>query len=439
MLKISIVGGGSPAWTKRLLKDIILVPALADATFVLFDPNLEAAELNAAFLRKLAGTLKVSPQFQVSDDPGSLEGSDYIIITISTGGFDAMEFDLTIPEQYGVFHTVGDTSGPGGWARLIRNFKAFVTLAGHIRRVAPKAVVLNYSNPMTTLTDILSRLLDNPVVGLCHGLFENIGLIKRYYHLPNEEGLSVNYGGLNHFFWCDKVTVRGVDVLKEFQESGKTLTQILQTIFVDDAGFKSTREVASELFNLTGVLPYVGDRHTCEFFPWYITDRGRMEAYRLVRTTVAERRELHQKAREQLIGMVNGEIPKAYFERSRETAADIIEAHFLGKPFVDVGNVPNVGQIGNLPRGTIVETPVRVDGNGFSPVFFGDLPASVTPFVQPYAELFKLVVDACFEGDRTKALQALRMDPVCSNISTPDLLKMGRELIEAHREWVDCF
>ena len=66
-----------------------------------------------------------------------------------------MAHDLAIPEKYGIFHTVGDTSGPGGWARLMRNFSVFKKLAEDINRHAPGAMVLNYSNPMTTLTQIL--------------------------------------------------------------------------------------------------------------------------------------------------------------------------------------------------------------------------------------------------------------------------------------------
>jgi len=438
-MKISLVGGGSPIWTKTLVKDILLVPALADATFFLIDPNREAADLNATFLRKLAAKFKVGARFVVSEAPESLEGSDYIIITVSTGGFHAMQFDLSVPEQFNVFHTVGDTSGPGGWARLIRNFKPFVALAATIRRLAPHAVVMNYTNPMSTLTDVLTRLLDNPVIGLCHGLFENLELIKRHYKLESEGEISINYGGLNHFFWCDQLKVRGVDVIREFRDSGKSLTQILQASYTDGAGFESTREVASELFGLTGILPYLGDRHTCEFFPWYITDPARIKAYRLKRTTIAQRRKMHRKAHKDLLAMVAGKIPKSYTERSRETAADIIEAHHLGKTFIDVGNVPNVGQISNLPLGTIVETAVRIDQNGVSPICYGPLPETVAPFVRPYAEVYKLTVDACFEGNRHTALQALRLDPVCANISTPDVLTLGNHLIDAHRRWIDCF
>ncbi|MEO6847447.1 MAG: hypothetical protein ABI443_07915 [Chthoniobacterales bacterium] len=438
--KIAIIGGGSPNWVKNLVKDMFLTPSISDATYLLYDIDLKAAELNVAFLQKLATQLKISPKIIASDRIESLEGSDYIGITVSTGGFASMAHDLAIPEKFGIYHTVGDTSGPGGWARFIRNYGPFMQMAETIRKVAPNALVLNYTNPMTTLTDVLCRELDNQVVGLCHGLFENLELIKRHYKLADEGEISINYGGLNHFFWCDKIKVHGKDVIKDFQDSGKSLSDLLTSAYVDSAGHSSPdREVASELFKLTGLLPYLGDRHTCEFFACYITDLKKMEQYKIKRTDVAFRIKQHEEFRENLQKMVDGEIEPDYFKRSRETAADIIEAHYTQKPFVDVGNLPNIGQISNLPLGVVVETAMRVDQNGFTPLCFGELPQSVLSFVQPYAEMFEMTVDACMEGDRVKALQALRHDPVCANLTTREVLDMGNQLLDAHKDWIDCF
>ena len=437
--KIAVVGGGSPNWVKHLVKDMFLTPSISDATYLLYDIDKKAAETNAAFLRKLASKLKIGAQIQISDKIDSLENSDYIVITIAAGGFNAMEFDISIPEQYGIFHTVGDTSGPGGWARFIRNYRSFILLADKIRDFAPHAVVLNYTNPMATLTDLLCRQLKNPVVGLCHGLFENLELIKRHYHLENENEISINYGGINHFFWCDKIKVRGKDVIRDFEGSGKSLSRLLESAYVDTAGHSSDREVASELFKLTGCLPYLGDRHTCEFFSCYITDLKIMDQYNLKRTSIQSRVEQHQKFRNNLAEMIAGEIEDVYFKRSRETAADIINTYWTGNAFIDVGNLPNIGQINNLPHGTIVETAMRVDQNGFSPICFGDLPANVLPFVQPYAGVYKMTVDACLQGNREMALQALRHDPVCAQLTTPAVVAMGNQLLEANKHWMDCF
>ncbi len=440
-LRIVVIGGGSFAWTPTVVRDMLLTPALGDSEFVLLDINKRASDLTKLFLEKLARELGVKARFVSTDRRDALRGADYVVITISTGGFDAMAHDLAIPERFGVYHTVGDTSGPGGWARLIRNFDVFVSLAHDINRYAPGAFVLNYTNPMATLTDVLARLCHGPVVGLCHGLFENLELIQKFYRIENENRIAVNYAGINHFFWITSAYADGRDVLADLTRRlrRQSLTDIFSSPHMDQRGFSSKREVATELFHLTGILPYMGDRHTCEFFPEYITNKSNMKKYKLVRTTIAERRRVNKMEGKQVVNMIRGQIPDHYKKRTRETAADIIEAHSQGKVFIDVGNVPNIGQIANLPRGLVVETAVRVDRNGVTPLVFGELPRVVQGFIEPYGHVFPMVVDACFRRDKKLALQALRLDPVCAHLNGAQVADLGERLLAAHRRFITVF
>jgi alpha-galactosidase/6-phospho-beta-glucosidase family protein len=437
--KIVIVGGGSNAWTPNIVKDMLLTPAIAGSEFVLYDLNKAASDLVATFLKKLEKKLRTGSTFVSTDSRArAFDGGDYFIVTISTGGLKAMAHDLAIPEEFGIYHTVGDTSGPGGWARTLRNFPVFLDLAAEINRRAPGAMVLNYTNPMTTLTSVLARTCAGPVVGLCHGVFENLAFLTRLYGLDSESEISVDYAGLNHFFWSPRVRARGKDVaadlLRRVRKQG--FTALMREVYRDSMGHSSNRELATALFDETGVMPYLGDRHTCEFFPCYITDRAAMKRYKLVRTTIEERWQGFRQRDTRLKAMVAGEIPEGFLSRSRETAADIVSAHITGNAFIDVGNVPNIGQVPNLPYGTVLETAVRVDSNGFAPICFGDLPQPVLAFVEPYANVFDTTVEACFQEDRALALRALRMDPACSRLTGERVTELGERLIGAHKAFV---
>ena len=437
--KIVIVGGGSYSWIPRVVKDIMLKESLQDSEFVLYDINKKTSDLTKAFLDKLAGQLGIKVKITSTDNRArAFKNAQYFVITISTGGHNAMAHDIAIPEDYGIYHTVGDTSGPGGWARSLRNFDAFVTICQAINRYAPGAMVLNYTNPMTTLTDVLDRMCEGPVLGLCHGLFENLRFIKDFYKLKSEDEISIRYGGLNHFFWIVQARAGKVDVITDLNRRLKRqgFTDMLARIHADEMGFKSNREVATELARLTGLMPYLGDRHTCEFFPWYITTKKNMRKYKIVRTSIAERKEANRQRCRMIRGKIDDEI---YFRASRETAADIISAHVHGDVFIDVGNVPNVGQISNLPLGAIVETDVRVDRNGFAPITMGDLPEPAASFCLPYTEVFTMTVDACFNRDKKLALQALRLDPVCSHLNTEQVNEMGERLLRAHKRFIKVF
>ena len=438
--KIVIVGGGSNAWAPNLVKDMMLTPGIADSEFVLYDIRKPAAELVRQYLVKLNGILKTPATFVATDNLArAFEGANYITITISTGGFDAMAHDLAIPEDYGIYHTVGDTSGPGGWARLMRNFGVFRDLGEAINRYAPDALVLNYSNPMTTLTQVLNRVCRSPVVGLCHGLFENLAFLKQFYKLESEDQISVRYAGLNHFFWITEARTPKLDILADLRRrlKRKSLTDLMRDSSPDPMGFHSKRELATELFRLTGAMPYLGDRHICEFFPQYITRQENLQQYKLVRTTIQERRTGFTKRQQDLKKRITARtLPDSCLTRSRETAADIVSAHAEGHVFIDVGNVPNIGQIANLPLGTVVETAVRVDRNGFSPITFGPLPEPILGFVDPFARAFNTAVDACFAGSRDQALMALRMDPVCSHLTAVQVRELGTRLLAAHKPYI---
>jgi alpha-galactosidase/6-phospho-beta-glucosidase family protein len=433
-MKIAIVGGGSTTWAPRMLQDFLLTGPLADANFMLLDIDQAAADLMSQFATQLAKQLNAAATFTATDDRAlALDGADYVIITITTGGLDAMAQDLAIPERYGIYHTVGDTCGPGGWSRFIRNFDVFVSLANAINEYAPGAAVINYTNPMATLTTVLSRICTGPVVGLCHGLLENRDFLSHRYG----GDIAMVYAGVNHFFWTTQATVDGSDILADLASVAEHthLEELEPKRTPDPFGFVSGRAVATELYRLTGVLPYVGDRHTCEFMSWYITDPALMDRYGLRRTSIANRREILSDQQETVRRMVRDGIPDGWVRRTRETAAAIVHAHRFGEPFVDVGNVVNAGQVANLPEGVAVETPVRFGPDGFVPVEAGSLPASVVTLVEPWTYVYGLQLQACFDHDRRRALDALRLDPTCARLSTSEVQEMGEALLAANRPY----
>lgn len=126
-------------------------------------------------------------------------------------------------------------------------------------------------------------------------------------------------------------------------------------------------------------------------------------------------------------------------QRSRETAADIIAAFENGGAFIDVVNLPNNGQINNLPSGTIVETLGVVNNVGFTPLNIGNLPIEILNLVLPHAQNQNMIVDAGLKGDLEKALFALYNDPLCSHMTIPEMKEMGMRLLNAHKEYLPQF
>ncbi|MEN6479032.1 MAG: hypothetical protein ABFD20_05280 [Anaerolineales bacterium] len=437
--RIVIVGGGSAGWGPKLMSDLFLTPALADATYVLHDLNETNLQRIARFATKLASQMGISPRLVTEMDPDkAYADADFVLITISTGGLDAMAHDLAIPEDYQIYHTVGDTVGPGGWARTLRNVPVFQTIAQRVNSMAPNAVVLNYSNPMAQLTKTLSLHTAQPVVGLCHGLFETLGFIQFLLDIPDEHDIQAIYGGVNHFFWITDLQIRGRDgyaLLDEYL-NGRSLVEAA-TAVNPDLAHRVT--LASELLRVTGMLTYAADRHTSEFFSHILTSPERMKDYNVVRTSIADRRQTLRETEREIEAMIAGEIPAEYHQRSRETAADIINAFVTGKPFVDVGNTPNMGQISNLPLGAVVETPVLVTPSGFQAVTVGELPEPTATWLDRTVRVQEMTTDAAIDGDLDLALMALALDPLCAHLDWKQVEELGVRLLRANAAYLPQF
>lgn len=209
--KIVMVGGGSYNWCPRLLCDLIQTPELENSEVFLLDPNLVAAnEVKAAVDMVCKSNGKKILFTVTSNEDKAFRNADFVIITISTGGLEMMRHDLEIPERFGIYHTVGDSAGPGGWSRLLRNVPVFEKMARKIEKLAPQAVVLNYTNPMAGLTGAISAVTNLRNVGLCHGVMGTLSYLKRILGVE-EKDLSVRYGGINHFFWILDFKVKGQD------------------------------------------------------------------------------------------------------------------------------------------------------------------------------------------------------------------------------------
>ncbi|MCJ7752276.1 MAG: hypothetical protein MUQ65_14520 [Armatimonadetes bacterium] len=442
-VKIAFIGGGSQSWAPTLLRDIVMKKGMdrVDLTIYLLDLSLTRARA----IKRLADTCfkqwgvthaRVVASTQADT---ALKGADFVILAISTGRLEAMRHDLDIPERYGVYHTVGDTAGPGGWARSIRNIPVFRDYARQIKRLAPKAYVLNYTNPMGTLTKVLADELGwSRVVGLCHSVFENYAVLQLILGLDREEDLSLRFGGLNHFFWVLDFSVRGEDgyPLLRKKLGRKPLSSAIARATKDAHGWLSGKHLASSLYEAYGYLPYLGDRHICEFFSSYMTRPELLEAFGIKRTSIADREDSYERADEEIRDWTSG---KKVLDPtpSRETAADIMTAILFDRPFTDAVNMVNHGQIPNLPLGAVVETPGYVDGNGFVPLVVGPIPDQPAEVTRPHAEVQLRTVAAALAGDLEAALAALRSDPICAHLPPRDVRKMGLELLEAHREFVD--
>lgn len=208
--RICFVGGGSYNWTPKLVTDLALTRDLS-GTIVLHDVNPAAMEELGRYTRKVVDAAGADFAVETSPDlAAALTGAEFVIVTITTGGLEAMRKDLDIPLKYGIYQSVGDTVGPGGLSRALRNVPVLLEIARTMERVCPDAWMLNLTNPMTVLTRAVTKTTGVKTVGLCHELHGVRGKMQRMFGADKED-FEVRVAGINHLIWLLDLKIKGQD------------------------------------------------------------------------------------------------------------------------------------------------------------------------------------------------------------------------------------
>ena len=442
--KIAIIGGGSYNWAPTIINDVLLTEGLRGSHIVLEDIQPEPLDV----VRKLGEKMIADKESDctlssTTDEAEALDGADFVVVTISTGGFETMEKDLEIPLKYGVNQTVGDSVGPGGLSRALRGIPVHVEIAERMQKLCPDAWLVNITNPMATLCLAVERATSIKTIGLCHELQGVLAILRNMLGLATDAPMEMQVAGVNHFIWLLSLRIDGDEGFgmirewmknpTEFEVPDQEEKEMFAPSLIDRARLKL------ELLERYGCLPAAGDRHIAEFFEWSLADIERAdERYGIKPTSITERRDSWFAAmRAYAQGMLEGTFPLPE-KKSNEAISNVMAALAGGAPeIVDVVNIPNNGQIANLPEGAIVETLCAVSAGKVEAVETLELPEEIGDLVRPHAENQFLVVKAALEGDRTAAREMLARDPLTRNCSNVD--KMLDELIEAHSDYLPRF
>jgi len=471
-LKIVFIGGGSYQWTPVIGRDLMLHEHLRGSTLVLYDIDPKPLAAMRTLMRKVADAAGTEFKVKATTEPKeAFSGADFAILSITTGGYDAMEHDLVIPARYGVFQTVGDTVGPGGLVRALRNVPVIAEIGRMMEKYCPDAWMLNLSNPMTVLTRTFLRETSIKTVGLCHELFGTMEMLLEFFGLEDQsnlapEGLmgvermldasgqhlwqremSVETGGINHCIWMTKLTVRGQDgfeLLRMFLENPERFALMMppppgkeQRKSGDLELMMQNHRLKLELFTIYHCLPAAGDRHVAEFFPYLLHNEAyAAERFGITPYTIEWQRDSRAMYKNWMEWWNEGKM-SLNMERSEELASDIIVALSGGRPVKAIVNRPNLHQIANLPKHAVVESMALVDSGGIHPLAMGELPPAVANLLQRHVVNQEMTVEAALKGDKQLALQALLNDPLTRDFD--DAARMLDEMLAATKQYLPQF
>lgn len=441
-LTIAYIGGGSRGWAWGFMKDLAMDPHMGGVVR-LYDIDREAALKN----QRIGTMISAHPEaladwrYEAVDTlEAALKGADIVVISILPGNFDHMASDVHLPEEHGIYQSVGDTTGPGGLLRALRTVPMNADIARAIQATAPKAWVINYTNPMAACIGTLYEVFPGiRAFGCCHEVFGTQKLLAAMLEevegirdIPRQD-IKTQVNGVNHFTWLTSASYKGQDLFpayeafaKKYQDTGYLKGQDSNWM---NSFFHSSHKVKFDLFLRYGAIAAAGDRHLAEFMPpWYLKDPKTAQSWGFTLTPVSWRKTDLQERIRKREALLDGSEPLAL-------TASGEEGHLLIKALLGLGdlasnvNLPNRGQSRQLPLGAVVETNALFRDQEISPVMAEDLPAPVVNMVARHADNQLSIVKAALECDWQLAFNVLQNDPQAAHLPPSKAAEMFERMV----------
>ncbi|MGB6129015.1 MAG: 6-phospho-alpha-glucosidase [Psychrilyobacter sp.] len=412
---VTIVGGASsytPGIVKSLMNKNKEIPL---KKLILQDVDKENLELMGQYLKILFKDKGYTTEVTwTTDREKSFENTDFIFTQIRTGGLEMREKDEKISLQHGL---VGqETCGPGGFAFAMRTIKEIIEITKDAKRIAPKAWVINYSNPLPILAEAVRREVpDSNSLFICDmPIVQELAMAATlgYKH----EDLIFEYFGLNHFGWYTSIK----------NKNGEELLGKLRDILLSEKGM--TMVDFGHLDN-SWISTFSNIKEGLKVFPEYIP-LTYMQYYYFPERIVKKYNHNYTRANE----VMDGRRKSVYEECSRIVEAgtilgmkDSMDAHgdFIVNQAIAIAhntkgrfmvNVVNNGTFTNLDDDMVIETFGTIDANGAIASKKIEIPKFYKALMYAQNTFEKLTVEACLEGSYNKALQALTLNPTVPSV-----------------------
>ncbi|SFF49343.1 6-phospho-beta-glucosidase [Actinacidiphila alni] len=395
-MKLAVVGGGS-TYTPELIDGFArLRDTLPIEELVLVDPAADRLELVGGLARRIfakqghPGTITTT-----ADLEAGVAGADAVLLQLRVGGQAARNQDETWPLECGC---VGqETTGAGGLAKALRTVPVVLDIAERVRRVAPQAWIIDFTNPVGIVTRALLQA-GHKAVGLCNVA---IGFQRKFAALLDvaPEQVHLDHVGLNHLTWERAVRLggpRGEDVLpKLIAEHGAAIA----------ADLHMPREIVDRL----GVVPSYYLRY------YYAHD----EVVRELSTSESRASQVAAMEK-QLLEMYGDpaldEKPELLAKRGgafySEAAVALASSLLRNTGDVQVVNTYNNGTLPFLADDAVIEVPAVVDGTGTTPLPVPPLDPLYAGLIANVTAYEDLALEAALRGGRDRVFKALLSHPL---------------------------
>jgi alpha-galactosidase len=445
--KVVVIGAGSLFFGRQAIWQMVQSAHLNTGTLTLVDTNeqrLNKLVKLANMVVEAAGVeLKIEGSTEHKD---VLPGADFVVLSFAEDTVKYRGIDCAISEKYGIRMCSGDTIGPGGIFRAMRELPVIMDCARDIEALCPDAWVINYINPSAVHGIALSRFAPKlKSFALCDthhmphkkmAYAQYAGIIKERsdFNADIDRRFDFRIAGVNHFTWLLKAQYDGQDVMSNIAESMRKMSET--ATLGGDKGAKALYNDAISyiLYDIFGYVPTCTG-HTKEYVTyWQGLGKTPDAIPPLYIWDTEERYKRHDAMWQQIDDFLTGVTPIEQFMTTfkPDHATDIIENMVgnLGKRFYI--NTQNRGAVTNMNDDAFLELLCDVSIDGIQPLLVGEMPRGLRGMQELVLDTHELTAEAVVEGSHEKLRRAMLTDPLVHSISDAD--QIIKELLELEKD-----
>ena len=441
--KVVVIGAGSLYFGRQVIWQMAGSPHLNAGTLALVENDAARLEKMGRLAQLVVAESGVELNIEAADDwREALPGADFVVMSFARDTVRYRGLDCDISAKYGVRMCSGDSIGPGGILRAMRDLPQVMACAADCQRLCPEAWVINYVNPSAVNGIALARYapsvksfalcdsLHMPHIKLRYARMAGLIADDDEWNADMDAAFDLRIAGVNHFTWLIKAEYRGRDVSPRIAES-------LRLAALDDKsqdlGAKAINNdaIGVELYDIFGRVPACIS-HTKEYLRHY-------QGHGVLTPTIPPlsiwetepRYERHEDMWREVDEYISGRQPISAFMDGfgPDHATDIIENMVggLGKPYYI--NTPNRGAVSNMAEDAFLELLCDVDMAGPVPRSVGEMPRGLRGLQAQVLDTHELTAEAVVEGDYGLLRRAMMADPLTNSVADADAIL--RELLEA--------
>ena len=445
--KVVVVGAGSLFFGRQAIWQMVTSEVLNTGTLALVDTDPTHLARMSALARKAIAHRGVKLALASSTDRREvLRDADFVVLSFACKSVMYRALDCALSEKHGIRMCSGDTIGPGGIMRTLREFPHILACCRDVQELCPEAWVINYINPAAAngigLNIFAPRLKS---FALCDGLHmpyvkdlyaHRAGIIGPGESLTAGQDADFDFriAGPNHFTWLVKAAYRGEDVVPAIAEALRRIAATETDGPDQGAKARFNNTITHEFYEAFGYIPACTG-HTKEYVRyWQGFGGGEDVIPPLSIWDHIPRYEAHRAMWNEVDGYTYDAVPMdAFFEKTRpDHATDIIETMWggLGKPFFI--NTPNGTAVPNMPEDAFLEMMCDVRMEAVAPRAIGPAPVGLRGLWQQILDTHELSARAAESGDRDLLYAAFACDPLTQSLA--DTRRLMNELLEAQRD-----